>query len=388
MKNLKNKYILYLISFFEGLVFYGAFATIYRLNRGIQLSDVFLLESIFVILMMVFELPWGIIGDKIGYRKTLIISFGLFLLSKIAFYYAHSFSIFLLEAVLGALAISGISGCDSAILYLSVENEESDKVFGRYNAFATAGFLISSLLSGFMVKISLDLLAFATIIAYVVVFILSFFLKEVKDTKHEKRESVYCSFKTAISNKKILVFVILLAIIGETTHSVCVFLNQPLYIKSGIDMKWFGVLTAFMQISTFIAVRAHNIKNKIGTKKIYIISIGVILITNIGLIFSHVSYITILLIFLMEGAFAVTQPITETIKNESIKSQNRATILSSYAMVANVISALCNGIISIAAKQSMTSALIIMVILNFIVFMLLLIWNIYKKRTKHEILKN
>ena len=168
MKN--NKYILYTISFLQGLVFYGAFSVIFRESRGLDLSNIFLLESIFVILMLIFEVPWGMIGDKIGYKNTLVISFGLFLLSKIVFYYSYSFFGFLMESVIAAMAISGISGCDSALLYSSIDKSESDKAFGIYGAMGTAGFLVSSLISGILVRHSIDLLAFATIISYAVAF--------------------------------------------------------------------------------------------------------------------------------------------------------------------------------------------------------------------------
>ncbi|SHE33486.1 hypothetical protein [Clostridium fallax] len=93
MKN--NKYILYGISFLQGLVFYGAFSVVFRENRGLGLNDIFLLEGIFVIFIMIFEIPWGIIGDKIGYKKTLVISYGLFLVSKTIFYFSYSFLGFL-----------------------------------------------------------------------------------------------------------------------------------------------------------------------------------------------------------------------------------------------------------------------------------------------------
>ncbi|NEU05623.1 MFS transporter [Clostridium senegalense] len=370
MKGLKNKYILYIIAFFQGLVFYGAFATIYRLDRGLQLNEIFFLESIFVLLMMFFEIPWGVVGDKIGYKKTLNISFGLFLLSKVAFYYANSFNMFLLEAILAALAISGISGCDSAILYGSIKEEDSDKTFGRYSACSTLGFLISSLLSGVMVKKSLDLLALATIMAYVVTFLLSFFLKDVKFESNEKKETIIESLKSSLVNKKILIFIILIAVISETTHSVCVFLNQPLYIRSGIDMKWFGILAAFMQIATFIAIRAHVVKKRIGRNKTYIVALILIIIANTMLIVTNISYITIVLIFIIEGSFAITQPLTETIKNASIDSINRATILSAYAMIGNIVAAFCNIIIGFFAKISLNSALVTCVILNCIVFLI------------------
>lgn len=75
-------------------------------------------------------------------------------------------------------------------------------------------------------------------------------------------------------------------------------------------------------------------------------------------------FFTIALIFVIEGAFALTQPITETIKNESITSMNRATILSAYAMVSNIVASVINIIISEASRVSVERALLSCLLLN------------------------
>lgn len=365
MKN--NKYIMYAISFLQGLVFYGAFSVIFRESRGLDLSEIFLLESIFMILMLIFEIPWGIIGDKIGYKKTLLISYGIFLISKIFFYFAYSFIGFLLETVTAAIAISGISGCDSALIYSSIEKEDSDKVFGIYGAMSTAGFLVASFLSGILVNISMGLLAFATIIPYSLAFALAFGLRDNKRSEgkiNKRTESVIKSLKLAFTNKKIIAFVIGVAVLSETTHSICVFFNQPLYIKSGIDIKWFGILTALMQVATFTAVRAHRIKTKIGEGKLLKLALALVILSNIVLIKSKAAVLTISLIFIIEGAFALTQPITETIKNESISTDKRATILSAYAIIANITAAALNIIISAVSKISLEAAIMVCVLFN------------------------
>ncbi|MEG2288801.1 MAG: MFS transporter [Clostridium sp.] len=369
-----NKYILYIISFLQGLVFYGAFSVIFRESRGLELSHIFLLESIFLIIMMFFEIPWGIIADKIGYKKTLVISYGLFLTSKVIFYFSYSFLGFLMEAIVSAIAISGISGCDSAMLYSSINNDDSDKVFGIYGAAGTAGLLVASLVSGVLVNVSLDLVAFATIIPYTIAFLISMGLKNVENANTGEKEeengdvksSIMNSVKIAFENKKIVAFVVGVAVLGETTHSICVFLNQPLYIKSGVDIKWFGILLALMQSATFISIRAYKIKKKIGEKKLFNGALLLVIICNVFLLISDISYITITLIFIIEGAFALTQPITETIKNESIESINRATILSAYAMIGNVVASLSNIIIAAASRISVEGALICCLLINII----------------------
>ena len=125
-----------LIVFLQGFVFYAPIATVFRENRGISLSQIFLIESISMILIVVLEIPWGVFADKFGYKKILIISNFIFFISKIIFFKANSFLIFLLERVLLAISISGLSGCDYSLIYLSINDEEnSERILLDMNGF-------------------------------------------------------------------------------------------------------------------------------------------------------------------------------------------------------------------------------------------------------------
>ena len=353
---IKNKNILFLIAFFQGLVFYGPFVLLFKLERGISLSSVFLLDAIFLIIMLLFELPWGILADKIGYKKTLIISSFLFFMSRIVVYNSYSFLGFLISSILMGIAISGISGVDSAMLYLSVKKEESDKTFGIYGAFATMGFFIASVTSSFLVRYSLNFLVFLTTIPYAIAFLLCFFLKDIEINKELDRNksnkfnvSNFFSFK--LIDKKILIFVISLAILAETTHSLTVLLNQPLYERSGINIALFGILTAFVQIATFIGLKAYKIKEYVGTKKLcYLVLLSITIGSGI-LFFARNPFIVVGVIFIIEGAFALIIPISETIKNDSITSNKRATILSTYAVIMNVVATISKFSISLVEKK-------------------------------------
>ena len=137
-----NVYLMCIIVFLQGFVFYGPVATLYRQNRNLSLSDMFLIESISWILMIVF-------------------------------YKADSFGMFFLERVLLAVSLAGISGCDIALIYSSVKEEESEKVFGIYNAFSTSGYLIASIMFSIIIKQSMDSTAFWTIIPYAIAAILT-----------------------------------------------------------------------------------------------------------------------------------------------------------------------------------------------------------------------
>ncbi|HKM08350.1 MAG TPA: MFS transporter [Sphaerochaeta sp.] len=115
--NKKAVVLMNLSAFFSGMVFYAPVATLYRQNRGITIWQMSIIEAVSLALMMALELPWGYISDRIGYRRTLIISFSFLFVSKIVFFGADNFSLFLMERILLAIAFSALSGVDIAYLH-------------------------------------------------------------------------------------------------------------------------------------------------------------------------------------------------------------------------------------------------------------------------------
>lgn len=375
MKYIRNLYLMCAIAFLQGFVFYGSVSTIYRQHRGLSINSIFVLETIFVIIMFALEVPWGYITDRIGYKFTLTISFFLFFISKIVFYMAYSFAFFLIEAVVSAVAISGISGCDTALIYSSIDNEKSDKAFSYYSASGTSGLLIGSLLSSIIVKYSIDLTAFFTIIPYGLAFIVSLFLKEINEN-HEIKEkiSIKKSFAAISKNKRIFIFIISMALVSESTHALCVFLNQPIYQRSGIDIKYFGIITALMQIMCLSSAKSFKLSDKFSIKNIYFVLLLVIIFANIMLIYFTKWIIVLMMIAFIEGAFAISQPLSNTIQNRSINTNDRATLLSTYAMMGDIIASFSNLAIGHASGISLNSALAVCAFLNVLSFTLIFIF--------------
>ena len=72
------------------------------------------------------------------------ISCGIYFLSKIVFWQADGYGMFLLERVMLAVAVSGISGVDVSILYLSSGKEHAQRTFGIYNSLTITGVMAAA----------------------------------------------------------------------------------------------------------------------------------------------------------------------------------------------------------------------------------------------------
>lgn len=100
----RNLWIMYAIALLQGMVFYGPIATLYRQAHGLTIFQITLIESISLSLLILLEIPWGIIADKIGCRHTIIVCSVLYLISKIVFWKADGFAGFLTVISYGGAA--------------------------------------------------------------------------------------------------------------------------------------------------------------------------------------------------------------------------------------------------------------------------------------------
>ena len=373
MNKKRNVKLMYAIIFLQGFVFYGPVATLFRQARGLAMSEIFIIETISWIVLVALEVPWGWISDRFGYKKTLIIVNVVFVASKIVFYMSHSFESFLIERILLAIVFSGLSGCDSALIYASIDESEAQNVFGKYSAFGTLGLLIASILSSFIVSRSLENTALFTIFPYVLAAMLTFFLVDIKVEK-SKNVHVIDSFKTAFSDKSIILFVVSIALIIEVFQAVTVFLNQLQYVRSGIDPKYFGVILAVILGMGLFADKASKVSKKLGNiRAIYILNFLVV-VSCMALILTTSKIISIMGIVMISLSVALMGPIENDIKNKKIDDSERVTVLSIYSMVGGLIASICNIFIGKAADYSLVMGLSICAAISVMAFILMIVY--------------
>ena len=201
---------MYAIALLQGMVFYDPIATLYRQAHGLTIFQITLIESISLSLLILLEIPWGIIADKIGCRHTIIFCSALYLISKIIFWKADGFAGFLVERIMLSVVESGFSGVDSTILYLSCGQKNSQKVFGVYHSMSMAGLLFAAGVYAMVVQDHYPLAGFLTVISYGGAAFLSLFLTDVRihSVKKTDTEPFRVTIKKAMKNRSLLLFLI------------------------------------------------------------------------------------------------------------------------------------------------------------------------------------
>ena len=346
------------ISLLQGMVFYASVASLYRLEGGLTLFDISLIESVSYVLTVAFELPWGILADRIGYRRTLIIcAFGYFV-SKIIFWKANGFAWFLSERILLSFVFAGLSGTDSSLIYLS-DPEHSQHSYGLCSAAGTAGMCVSSLIYALFIKEQYRLAGLCTVFPYGIAFVLSFFLTEVHPADRSGYD--FAGMKTILTDilhsRRLLMLVAAGGIFSECIHLTTVFYDQPRYISAGIPVAVIGVLYIGMNLVSAVSVYSEKLTDTLGRKRIGILLPAVCTLAALVMTVSS-SYIALpLSVAVLNIGYSLFMPLFQTLEQEAVTVKQRATALSILAVLSEFCCAVIDAGVGAVSSHSLTAAL-------------------------------
>lgn len=356
----RNIFFMYSISFFQGMVFYSSIATLYRQAAGISIFQITMIESISLVLSFAFEIPWGVLADRIGYRRTMIICNTLFFISKIIFWKSQNFADFLLERVLLAIVISGLSGVDTSILYLSCSKNDSQRAFGIYGGLGTAGLLSAAAIYTVFIKENYRAAGFLTVISYGIAAILSFGLKEVKAAQKGERMSLGHSLtilKETLFNRSLLFLIAGVALLYEVNQTITVFFNQLQYTKAGMSVRLISGVYILMTLSGLVSVFSASLTQKLKPRFFGAMLFVVCSFSCLMLAFTKNPFVSVLGILLIRVCSSLMSPLGTELQNKAITTIDRATALSMSALLMDLLAVFTNLIFGKLAEFDLSAAM-------------------------------
>jgi len=373
----KNIWLLCAIAFLQGMVFYGPIATLYREAAGVTVLQITIIEGISLALCIVLELPWGILADRIGYKKTLVVCWLLYFLSKIIFWQASSFSGFLTERIILSVVISGMSGCDVSMLFLSCKEGESHKVFGIYNNLSTLGLVIAAFIYSSVVKENYRLAGLLTVFSYAGAALLVFFLKEVRTperciTNSFEIKDAFAQFR---KNKSHLLFLLGIAFFEQSHQIITVFLSQLQYIKSGISPVNIGYIYIVITMVGFGGIGSAQLTEKLGVKRAVFLLDGAAFVACLIMALTCNAILSVLGIAVLRLAYNLFQPLQTELQNRQVVSKNRTTALSVNAVILNGVGIVANIVFGRVAEKSLSGAMLFGALLCTAGCIFFLIWR-------------
>lgn len=319
-----------------------------------------LIESISLWLMLCLEIPWGWTADRIGYRKTMLVCCFLFFVSKIIFWKTEGFAGFLLERLLLSIVCAGISGVDSAMLYLSCREEDGHRAFSVYENLGQLGILGAAGIYTLWIGDNYRLAAFFTILSYGATAVLSLGLKDVipePDKGHDTSSNMLSVLKGQLCNPKVLLLLVSVGLLNECHQTITVFFSQLQYIRAGMNHRAMALAYVLTNLAAlaggFSEVFCERIGDKaMGTGLMVLSALSCFLL---GLFSGPV--ISVLAVILLQLSFSLLQPLHMNLQNKLITVRDRATALSMNAVVMESIGIFLNLMFGRFAEQRLDMAM-------------------------------
>lgn len=344
-----NIILSYIFKFLRGALFIMPVIVPFYESRWLNMTQIFLLQSIFAAGVIFLEVPTGYIGDMFTRKQTLFIATLFKLAGRVLYFYAPSFRFLAWAELMLALGFSFSSGTDTALFYdtLTATGQEhiSKKLQGRLSAAGNFGEGIAALIGWRIALQGIDWPLLLQIGSTLLMMLVTLLFVEPPREKYEIIETWPKHLRKLVHNTLFTKSTIPLLIVVSSLLSLSTmfraWIAQPYWSHLGITIGRFGVLWWISNISVgLFSLTAHHLERHASEKQILLWLFPVCAITY-ALLWS-LPYIRILpVMFLLYAIRWIKTVITQDMLNKLITSKERATVLSVEWLVFRTFFMIC-----------------------------------------------
>lgn len=359
---------LYFIKAFRWFMLIMPVVVLFFQENGLSMLQIFLLQSIFSIVIVISEVPSGYLADIIGRRVSIIGGCILATAGFAAYSFSYSFWGFLFAEVLLGLSASFISGADSALIYDSLVEmgsvDEYKKTEGRLTSIGNFSEGIASLIGGLLALISLRTPLFfeaaITFLSIPVAFSLIEPERHKLDNSEGNLKSILRIVKYSLHDHAEIKWLIMYSAMIGVSILTMVWFVQPYLKLVGLPLALFGIAWAGLQFSVGIfSFYAHRIELFVGRKRtlISLVILTAICFCLLSVFQSLWSIIFIVILYFLRG---ISYPVLKDYINQIITSDIRATVLSVSSLVRRLFFSIFGPVIGwVSDLYSLSTALML-----------------------------
>ena len=307
-------------------------------STGMNLLEGNLLQALFAICVVAFEVPSGYIADIFGRKKTLVYAAFFYALGYVFYSQGHGFWSFALAEVILAFAISLISGADCALVYdtlLSLGREqEFSKYWGEIKLFQMVSMAAGSIGGAFIASFGLRYPYIIAVTGEVIAFVFALQMIEPPRIQvqpqsfREHVREVWDVFRLCLVNNHEIRWSCALGGATFASLQVGLWLYQPYYEVIGVKLHYFGLIFALYHLAAgFSARHAALLERRLGLEgSTWLIILAVA--TSYGLMGSVGAVWGFFIPLLHQFARGATMTIYPNYLNQRVESRIRATAVS------------------------------------------------------------
>jgi len=335
MNYIQNVWKLYAIRFFHNLIPAYVIERLFWEQRGMTIQMVVYTEIIYAVTVVLLEIPTGIIADKWGRKKMIVLNAFFGCCEFLILVFATEFWHFAAAVFLAGVGRSACSGSENALLYdslLSNGDEHSfEKCLGRLNAWDFSAAILAALSGSLMASWSgFELNYWVSFAGMLVSLCISLRLVE-REVKSKTDEPIsikeYVKASVHFFRKNQGVCLVLLS--GMVTGAALNFIDEfwQLYIsRLGVPVIYFGLFSAGLSFLRLPGnIFAYRIKNRMSYRTLLS---GVVFVFTAGLLYLYAvkGYTSLIVIFLICIVSGIIEPVATGYLHHRIDSSMRATI--------------------------------------------------------------
>ncbi|AJY75358.1 MFS transporter [Paenibacillus beijingensis] len=343
-----NLWKLYALRFFSSLIPAYVIERLYWEERGMTIQMVVYTEIIYAVTIVLLEVPTGVIADKWGRKRMLVISALLGCGEFIILLAATEFWHFALVVLLAGVSRSAGSGSENALLYdsLIVQGRASsfEKELGRLNVCDFVSSVLAALSGSLLAsRLGLELNYWISLGSALIALLISLLLAEPSPNGRNASAEESIPFKRYVAESLLFfrtnpgVRVVLLS--GMVTGTALGFIDEfwQLYAnRLGTPVLYFGLLSAALMVLRMPGnLLVHVLLNRFSYRTLLI---TVTAVFAAGFTFAAISknYAGLAAMLVICFFSGVMEPLAAGYLHHRIDSSMRATIDSFQSLGLNV----------------------------------------------------
>ncbi|WP_215537940.1 MFS transporter [Borreliella bavariensis] len=332
-----------------------AVLTIILINKGLSLKNIAIVQICYMIAIVIFEFPSGVISDIFDRKIVYLASIFLLMISYFIIFKASSFVLLCISwFIYGMSAAISTGTIDISFTKIYQNNSKKLKAF---ISFVKMILSIGAILGGYIgsvLYLYIDIKIYLiSLLIYLISFLITiFFIPNDKNIDHKHNKEVLTLYLIKLKQKIIILLKSKELLELFILNSAIQFFYQPFYlywqaifIDKNIAINIFGIIYVLFRLSNIIGAWIFK-KIKHSKYDIYIILAIIFLLSVLIKIISHI-YIFITIIIFLVILISVYSNNLEFFLRKNIDSKVLGTIISINSTLSRIFSFLALGICSI-----------------------------------------
>jgi len=359
---------LYAVQVLSNAQFHLVVYTLFLLGKGFTTQQFFLIEAAASLVMLLMEVPTGVISDRWSRKWTLVLASLVGLPVVPVIILSDSFVVVMLAMSVGGLSMALVSGTDTAILYDTLAAldlaDDYPRIAGRMAWYGSLAMAVSGMAGGLLAQADMAYAWWAYFGSGVLALFAKLTVQEPPFHRDAPGEASYFrhlgqSFRLSMTGEA--GYFVWYAAGIWFFFSIGFWLWQPYLQLIALPVSLFGFLYAALNlVSGYVSRQAHHVEHRIGMRAALLV-IPLMLVAAFVLESQVVFALGFLFLFLQAVASGLFGPLLNDYINRRIPSSRRATVLSIKNMLNSVLFMVLSPLVGyLVDRCSLTAALLLL----------------------------